>query len=341
MTPPAPPCGARTGPRLSVRPPAAPAPALTRLLPLALLLVARVGGGPGRPGRHVGGGAGRGRLDAPGRPAAPALDLGVPLAAPAEGGLERARRLRRARLAPDRARPARLGGRGRRARRRGHALRRDAGDVRDGDDPGRPAPLPLGRRDDRTPTRSSPTPAPSGSPQFADGEESFTGRRFTYNLKTRRGRVVRARTQIQDGYLLGGVLKQQDAHVVFAEDVAYTTCSLDHPHYAVEAGRMKVIDGERIYTGRSGSSSSASRCPCSSRSGTSRRPRGRRSGPLPVTYGQESGYGLVPRERRVVLGRGASTSTGKSRGRWGRRGRSNSTGASATAGGTPTAARSG
>ena len=63
------------------------------------------------------------------------------------------------------------------------------------------------------------------------------------------GRVTGARTAIDDGFLLGGILKQQDEHVVFAQNAAYTTCELDHPHYALEAGRIKVVDGERVYTG--------------------------------------------------------------------------------------------
>src|SRR5690606_24690517 len=85
--------------------------------------------------------------------------------------------------------------------------------------------------------------------RFAQGEEQFTGREFVYNLSTQRGRVVGARTAIEDGYLLGGVVKQASPHVIYAADAAYTTCALDHPHYSLVAGRMKIVDQERVYTG--------------------------------------------------------------------------------------------
>ena len=264
---------------------------MTRLLPLALLLVAASAAAQDAPADTSGAALAAADSTLPAAPAAPALDLGVPLAAPAEGGLEApvayaARDSLRIVLAP-----------------------RDS--VAEGAAPDdvvtlygetqatyETATIQAGRLRYRSAAETidaDPLESDSGAvglPQFADGEESFTGRRFTYNLKTRRGRVVRARTQIQDGYLLGGVLKQQDAHVVFAQDVAYTTCSLDHPHYAVEAGRMKVIDGERIYTGPIRLKLLGIPMPVFLPFGYIPAAEGRRSGPLPVTYGQESGYGL-------------------------------------------------
>ncbi|MEM0961314.1 MAG: putative LPS assembly protein LptD [Bacteroidota bacterium] len=139
------------------------------------------------------------------------------------------------------------------------------------------------------------TPADSAgteSPTF-DGEEgTFTGDTFTYNLRSQRGRVTGARTEIQDGYLLGGILKQRDERVVFAQDAAYTTCELNHPHYALEAGRIKVVDGERVFTGPVRLRLLGIALPVVLPFGYFPAAEGRRSGPLAVTYGQESGYGL-------------------------------------------------
>ena len=131
-----------------------------------------------------------------------------------------------------------------------------------------------------------------GVPQFARGQEAFSGERFEYNLATRRGRVLRARTQVQEGYLLGGILKQQDEHVVFGQDVAYTTCDLDHPHYALEAGRVKVVDGEEVFTGPIQLKLLGVPMPVILPFGYIPTAEGRRSGPLAVGYGQESGFGL-------------------------------------------------
>lgn len=133
---------------------------------------------------------------------------------------------------------------------------------------------------------------PLGVPQFTDGQESFSGRQFEYNLTSRRGRVTGARTQIDDGFLLGGIIKQQDAHVIYAQDAAYTTCSLDHPHYALEAGRLKVVDGKRVFTGPVQLRLLGIPMPVILPFGYFPAAEGRRSGPLPVRYGQESGFGL-------------------------------------------------
>lgn len=131
-----------------------------------------------------------------------------------------------------------------------------------------------------------------GVPAFADGEESFTGRLFTYNLTTRRGRVTAARTQIEDGFLLGGIIKQATAHVIYAENAAYTTCELDHPHYSLEAGRLMIVDGKRVYTGPVRLRLLGLAVPLALPFGYFPAAEGRRSGPLPFRYGRESGFGL-------------------------------------------------
>jgi len=143
--------------------------------------------------------------------------------------------------------------------------------------------------------RAAPVESDTGAvglPTFADGEESFTGRLFVYNLRTRRGRVTAARTRIDDGFLLGGVVVQRDEHVIFAQDAAYTTCDLDHPHYALEADRLKVVDGRRVFSGPVRLRLLGLPTPLWLPFGYFPAAEGRRSGPLPVRYGRESGFGL-------------------------------------------------
>ena len=143
--------------------------------------------------------------------------------------------------------------------------------------------------------RADPFGADSGTvgvPRFASGEESFSGDAFVYNLRSRRGRVTGARTQIQDGFLLGGVIKQKTEDVVYASDAAYTTCDLDHPHYALEAGRLKVVGAEEVYSGPVRLKLLGITMPVVLPFGYFPAAEGRRSGPLPLRYGQESGFGL-------------------------------------------------
>ncbi len=140
--------------------------------------------------------------------------------------------------------------------------------------------------------RASGDSAGVGVPSYTGEEGEFSGRNVVYNLRTQRGRVTGARTQLEDGYLLGGILKQQDERVVFAQNAAYTTCELDHPHYALEAGRIKVVDGERVYTGPVQLKLLGVALPIVLPFGYFPAAEGRRSGPLAIDYGQESGYGL-------------------------------------------------
>src|SRR5690606_33149678 len=95
------------------------------------------------------------------------------------------------------------------------------------------------------------------------------------------------RTAIEDGYLLGGVVKQASPHVIYAADAGYTTCNLDHPHYALTAGRMKIVDGERIYTGPVQLRLLGIPMPLWLPFGYFPAAEGRRSGPLPISYGED------------------------------------------------------
>ncbi len=137
---------------------------------------------------------------------------------------------------------------------------------------------------------------PVGTPQFERGAEGFSGRELAYNLSTQRGRVVGARTAIEDGYLLGGVVKQAGPNVVYAQDATYTTCDLpEHPHYGLRAGKMKIVDGEWVYTGPARLYLLGIPTPLWLPFGFFPAAEGRRSGPLPPTYGEDPQLGFYLR----------------------------------------------
>lgn len=138
--------------------------------------------------------------------------------------------------------------------------------------------------------RALPAADSTGQPvpaRFAQGEESFTGEELVYNLASERGRVVGARTAIEEGFLLGGVVKQVSPHVIYAADAAYTTCELDHPHYSLVAGRMKIVDAKYVYTGPVQLQLLGIPMPLWLPFGFFPAAEGRRSGPLPITYGED------------------------------------------------------
>ncbi|MEO0557000.1 MAG: putative LPS assembly protein LptD [Bacteroidota bacterium] len=133
-----------------------------------------------------------------------------------------------------------------------------------------------------------------GLPTFTrEGDESFTGRQFVYNLRTERGRVTGVRTTLEDGYLLADIIKQCGPNEICAADAAYTTCEGENPLYALRAGRIKVVDGKRVFTGPVRLELLGLPTPLWLPFGFFPAAEGRRSGPLQVSYRQESDFGLT------------------------------------------------
>lgn len=85
-----------------------------------------------------------------------------------------------------------------------------------------------------------------GLPVFSEGEQEIHGEKMTYDLKTRRGRVVEGTTAYQDGYYWGAALKKEPSEVIYVGSGSFTTCSLPDPHYAFRASQMKLIQGDKV-----------------------------------------------------------------------------------------------
>lgn len=135
-----------------------------------------------------------------------------------------------------------------------------------------------------------------GRPRFSQGDESFTGRELAYNLRTGRGRIVGARTVVEDGYLLGGVVKQARPNLLYAADAVYTTCAYeDHPHYGLRAHEMKIED-DWVYTGPAQLYLLGIPTPLWLPFGFFPAAEGRRSGPLAPTYGEDPSLGFYLRD---------------------------------------------
>ncbi|HUF07709.1 MAG TPA: putative LPS assembly protein LptD [Rhodothermales bacterium] len=128
-----------------------------------------------------------------------------------------------------------------------------------------------------------------GKPQFEKGEEKFFGSRLTYNLESGRGRVEGARTTLDEGFIYGGVSKQGADSVLYVKDAMFTTCDHEEaPHYHIRTGRMKIVNGKWIYTGPLHLRILNIPLPVWLPFGFLPATEGRRSGPLPPTYGEDS-----------------------------------------------------
>ncbi len=86
----------------------------------------------------------------------------------------------------------------------------------------------------------------SGSPVLEDKADTLRGSRLAYDLSARKGAVFDARTRYQSGWYSGGRIRRLGDNVLDVHDATYTTCSLESPHYAFEATRMKIYLKDKI-----------------------------------------------------------------------------------------------
>ncbi|MEE2765764.1 MAG: putative LPS assembly protein LptD, partial [Candidatus Neomarinimicrobiota bacterium] len=78
------------------------------------------------------------------------------------------------------------------------------------------------------------------------GKDPMTGDRMTYNLKTRKGRMVKGTTRADDGYYTGHEIRNESKKVIFIQNSTYTTCDLDVPHFHFESTKMKIIQNDVV-----------------------------------------------------------------------------------------------
>jgi len=86
------------------------------------------------------------------------------------------------------------------------------------------------------------------SPEFIEGVESaLTGEIMLFNFKTKKGRVLRGRTQFEDGLYLGNVLKIVKPKTLNVSNANYTTCDKENkPHFHFLSQKMKIESNKRV-----------------------------------------------------------------------------------------------
>jgi lipopolysaccharide assembly outer membrane protein LptD (OstA) len=128
-----------------------------------------------------------------------------------------------------------------------------------------------------------------GGTGSSGGGQSFTGNVLSYNLGTKRGRVVAARTQRRDGYVEGSAVKVFEDSTLFVRDGTYTTCDCPPgktPSYSLRSDEMKLSD-RWVYTGPIQLFLFNVPTPLWLPFGFLPNISGRRSGPLPPQYGED------------------------------------------------------
>ncbi len=88
-----------------------------------------------------------------------------------------------------------------------------------------------------------------GTPVFTDGGESFEAKRMVYNYKTRKGVISEVVTKQGEGYIHGEVVKRNEKNESSVLHPRYTTCNLEHPHFYINASKIKAIPNDKVMSG--------------------------------------------------------------------------------------------
>ncbi|WP_138078214.1 putative LPS assembly protein LptD [Hymenobacter jeollabukensis] len=86
-------------------------------------------------------------------------------------------------------------------------------------------------------------------PVFKDGPETYQAGRIAYNFKSRKGKISEAITQQGEGYIHAEVVKKNELNEIYGLHGRYTTCNLEHPHFFINASKMKVVPRKQVVTG--------------------------------------------------------------------------------------------
>ncbi len=85
--------------------------------------------------------------------------------------------------------------------------------------------------------------------EFTSGENNFTSDTIRYNFKTQVGLTQNTFTEQGEFHVHGDVAKQVDAGTTFIKRARFSTCNLDHPHFAIVTPKMKVINKKLAVSG--------------------------------------------------------------------------------------------
>ena len=86
-----------------------------------------------------------------------------------------------------------------------------------------------------------------GEPILVEGGSEMLGASMVYNYETKKGRVVKGRTEFEGGKYIGVQIKKVDDKTFNVSRSSFSTCDLDScPHFHFEARRLKMITGEKV-----------------------------------------------------------------------------------------------
>lgn len=83
-------------------------------------------------------------------------------------------------------------------------------------------------------------------PTLQDPQGKLIGDRMIYGIRTKRGRILRGRTQYEQGFFEGEQIRMEADHILNVDSGTYTTCNnTGHEHYRLRSKRVKIIPNDK------------------------------------------------------------------------------------------------
>jgi len=83
-------------------------------------------------------------------------------------------------------------------------------------------------------------------PVLKDGKDEIKGKRMSYDLNSKRGKVEAGVTQVEGGTYHGEKLRKITDEVLLADKGSYTTCDKGEPHFHFYSRNMKIIAKDKV-----------------------------------------------------------------------------------------------
>ena len=128
-----------------------------------------------------------------------------------------------------------------------------------------------------------------GLPFFKDGSDEFVSKEMRYNFNTNKGIIKQVVTQKDDGFIHGDKIKVNEKKELFIGGAVYTTCNMEHPHFAINAKKIKVVPDKVAVTGPFNLEISGVKTPVGGPFGLFPMPKEKTSGIIMPSYGSSSG----------------------------------------------------
>ncbi|MBW3545070.1 MAG: LPS-assembly protein LptD, partial [Bacteroidetes bacterium] len=135
-----------------------------------------------------------------------------------------------------------------------------------------------------------------GKPVFTQGPETFVTDNISYNFKNRKAVIRGVVTQQDEAFIHGDVVKKDAENQLYIRGARYTTCNLEHPHFYIEAGKLKLMPNDKIVAGPFHLKIADISTPLGFLFGMFPAPRKRVSGVIIPTYGEENRRGFFLRD---------------------------------------------